>query len=345
MIWQPKYTITDKLAFTIRLIGESIGEIRHMGLARSTLALLEHQARELSSFASTSIEGNPLPLTDVKSLLKASPKHIRDTEREVLNYNHALEMVYESIHKGTLQLNAQTLEHIQSMVIDGLMDNPKDIGHLRQKPVVIRNPKEPDSIVFMPPDYKDVPRLIDSMFTFINMNIGAIDPVILAGLFHRQCVIIHPFMDGNGRSTRIMTTALLGVAGLDIFEIFSFENYYNRNVTKYFKKVGLEGDYYDLQDSTDFTAWLEYFADGILDELRRVAGVIPSSNVPRLEEHHKRLLAAIEEQGSITQREYAALSNRSLAARKKDFQKLLDLGLIEVKGGGRSIHYIIAKTF
>jgi len=68
----------------------------------------------------------------------------------------------------------------------------------------------------------------------------------------------------------LLTTAILGKAGLNLFEIFSFENYYNYNVTRYFKAVGLEGDYYDLAEEVDFSDWLEYFADGILDELRRV---------------------------------------------------------------------------
>ncbi len=83
---------------------------------------------------------------------------------------------------------------------------------------------------------------------FINKNLCKIDPIVLAGLFHRQCVIVHPFIDGNGRTTRLLTTAILGKAGLDLFEIFSFENYYNQNITRYFKAVGLEGDYYDLEN-------------------------------------------------------------------------------------------------
>src|SRR5690606_4409487 len=117
-------------------------------------------------------------------------------------------------------------------------------------------------------------QLTTELMLFINNHIGQIDPIILAGIFHRQCVIIHPFMDGNGRTTRLLTTAILGSAGLDLFQIFSFENYYNRNITQYFKTVGLEGDYYDLEKHIDFSDWLEYFADGILDELHRVRKIL-----------------------------------------------------------------------
>ncbi|MEJ2742760.1 MAG: hypothetical protein P8176_09820 [Gammaproteobacteria bacterium] len=60
-----------------------------------------------------------------------------------------------------------------------------------------------------------------------------------------------------------------------MFEIFSFENYYNHNITRYFKAVGLVDDYYELKNDIDFSAWLEYFTDGILDELRRVRKTLP----------------------------------------------------------------------
>ncbi|MCP5276053.1 MAG: Fic family protein [Burkholderiales bacterium] len=342
MSWKPEYTITDQLLSTMREIGEAIGEIKSFGITKKTLARLELEARELSSYASTSIEGNPLPLTDVKKLLKTRKAHVRDTEREVLNYNKTLQALYTSVRSGKFTLNLKTLEKIQKQVVDGLMDSPDDCGHIRQAPAVIRNPRKINEIVFIPPDAKDVTVLLNELNDFVNTHIGKIDSIILAGLFHRQYVIIHPFMDGNGRTARLLTTAILGKAGLDLFEIFSFENYYNQNITRYFKAVGLEGDYYELKDSIDFTHWLEYFADGILDELRRIRKTLPEtiSTSPRLEPHHKQILDYISEHGSITQREYGSISTRSLAARKLDIEKLLNFELVEAKGAGRGTYYV-----
>ncbi len=152
-------------------------------------------------------------------------------------------------------------------------------------------------------------------------------------------------MDGNERTTRLLTTAILGHTGLDLFEIFSFENYYNQNITRYFKAVGLEGDYYHLANEIDFTSWLEYFTDGILDELVRVRKTLPDhlEPKPRLEPHHQQVLDYIREHGSITQREYGKISSRSLASRKLDFERLLDLNLIETKGTGRGTYYILFR--
>lgn len=345
MPWSPKYTITDKLLLTIRGVGEAIGEIRSFSLTGKTLAKRALVARELSSYASTSIEGNPLSLTDVRHLLKNNSVHIRDTEREVLNYNKALQRLHKAVRSRTFKLNIATLEQVQAQVVDRLMDNSADCGHLRQAPVVIRNPRNLEQLVFIPPDAKDVRKLTSDLTGFINKKIGKIDPVILAGLFHRQFVIIHPFMDGNGRTTRLLTTAILGNSGLDLFEIFSFENYYHQNITRYFKAVGLEGDYYELNKTVDFTKWLEYFADGILDELRRVRKELPENfePQPRLEPHHRQILRYIDKHGSITQREYGTISSRSLASRKLDFEKLLNLGFIETQGAGRGTYYVRAR--
>ena len=183
--------------------------------------------------------------------------------------------------------------------------------------------------------------LMNDLINFINKNIGKIDPILLAGLFHKQNVIIHPFMDGNGCTTRLITTALLGSNGLDLFEIFSLENYYNQNVTRYFDYVGAVGDYYEIARDVDFTQWLEYFSEGILDELKRVQKTLPSFTRPlRLEKHHRDVLQYIEKHNSITQREYATISNRSLAARKQDFQKLITLNLIDSHGKGRATYYV-----
>ncbi len=346
MSWHPKYTISDKLLLTIREIGESIGEIKTLHLTDTALAKLELNARALSSYASTSIEGNPLPLTDVKRLLKTRKESIRDTEREVLNYNSALQALFKSVRQNRFKLNIKTLEQVQGQVVDGLMDNPSHCGALRQAPVIIRNPRKPDEIVFIPPDSKDVRALTEALMAFVNQHVGKIDPVILAGIFHRQNVIIHPFIDGNGRTTRLLTTAILGRSGLDLFEIFSFEDYYNRNITRYFKAVGLEGDYYDLKDQIDFSRWLEYFAEGLLDELRRIIKLLPEQSAPkpRLEPHHHQILDYINDRGSITQREYGAISDRSLASRKLDFEKLTQLNIIEAKGVGRGTYYLLSGS-
>jgi len=165
-MFDPKFTIRPRLLRSIREIGETLGMIRASNLSEARLARLTHAARALSAHASTSIEGNPLPLTDVKRLLKEAPALARDTENEVLNYNRALEWVQAKVKTGRFELSTTTFETIQGMVVEGLMENPFDVGHIRQKPVVIRDPRVVDSTVFLPPDHDDVPDLCDALFAW-----------------------------------------------------------------------------------------------------------------------------------------------------------------------------------
>ncbi len=218
--------------------------------------------------------------------------------------------------------------------------------HALQKPVVVRDPRT-GSTVFWPPDADKVPGLISDLVTYVKENSYKVDPLILAGIFHKQMVIIHPFMDGNGRTARLATKVLLANMGLNTFALFSFENYYNQNVTKYFQTVGEHGDYNDRAASVDFTPWLEYFTGGLIDELLRVKKLLPEvGKTPdtRLEPHHLNILEHIKKNGFIADRDYARFTKRAKPTRALDFQKLINLSLIERKGKGRSTYYTLKGT-
>lgn len=343
-MFRPKYTITDQLLAYIKRINNLVNELNNRRFPSVVLLELERNAREVSSFASTSIEGNPLPLTEVKKILKAKPDHIRDSEREILNYNQALQELNKKLEEDKITLSVQFILKIQGQVVQGLL--PKsEIGQLREKPVVVNDPRTGQSVYF-PPEVKDVKPLMEDLVEFTN-NREAIDPLILAGIFHKQMVIIHPFLDGNGRTTRLVTKVLLASMGLNTFNLFSFENYYNQNVTRYFQTVGEFGNYYDLVRKIDFTPWLEYFTEGIIDELLRVEKLMPEISVnpqSELKPYHLMILEFIQKKGFIRDRDYAKLSDRKKATRALDFQKLIDLGLIERKGRGRATYYILKQT-
>ena len=343
-MFSPQFTITNQLLANIKHINSLITALNTGRFPNVILLEFERTARAVSTYASTSIEGNPLPLTEVKEILKAKPTHIRESEREVLNYNEALEDLNMKISTTHLNISLKLILSIQKKVTNMLLP-AFDSGHLRQKPVVINDPRN-GKTVFLPPDAKDVQPMMEDLIHFVDTNRDTIDPLILAGIFHKQMVILHPFIDGNGRTTRLATKVLLAEMGINTFSLFSFENYYNKNVTKYFQTVGEYGDYYELKKKIDFTSWLEYFTEGIIDELLRVQKILPeSAHTPQTElhPHHHVLLKHIQDNGYISDREYAKLTDRAKATRRLDFKKLLDLGMIERKAKGKATYYILKK--
>lgn len=341
-MFTPKYTITARLLENIKRINAIIFELNSRRFPGVVLVSLQKTAEIISSYSSTSIEGNPLPLTEVKKLLKNQPENLRDSEREVVNYNHILGELNKRLKKGTVKISLSLVLDIQKKVMDALLPKFKT-GRLRDEPVFVNDPKT-GKVIYLPPDHQEVKKLMEDLIDYVEKNNKTVDPLIVAGIFHKQFVLIHPFLDGNGRTARLATKIIMANMGLNTFSLFSFENYYNNNVTKYFQKVGEFGNYYEVKDNLDFTSWLEYFTDGIIDELLRVQKNLPSRAIgiypQKMTQWQRLILDYLKKNGSITTAEYGKLSKRAKATRTLDFKKLLKLGWIKRVGKGRATYYL-----
>lgn len=338
-MFKPTYQLNNALLANIVKIKNLISALNDQKFSELVLARFEKDSYAISAHASTSIEGNPIPLTDVRKILKNTPTHIRDTEKEIVNYNKALEYLNTLVSKPKPITNTFICT-TQSIVIDGLMDK-KNIGKYRKDPVVVNDPRK-RKIAYIPPNASDVQILMSELTVYLEKEFNTTDPLILAGIFHKQFVVIHPFMDGNGRTARLVTKYLLARMGLDTFQLFSFENYYNQNVTKYFSSVGVLGDYYDIAESIDFTDWLIYFTDGIIDELLRVQKLLKNSiSSNRLTSYEKIIVEYIQKNGSISKSEYGNITDRAHSTQILDFKRLVDKNVIARQGKGKATYYII----
>lgn len=335
-MFNPKYTITPDLLNNITQIYKLITALNTHSFSNPILMELLNSARSLSAHASTSIEGNPLPLTEVKKILKNNPLHIRDSQQEVLNYNQTLVWLDEHLN---LPLDLDLILKIHHGVTTKLLP-PYQSGKLRQFPVVVNDIKTRQP-AYLAPDMTDVPPLLNDLVNFIKVNQPQLDPLILSGIFHKQFILIHPFMDGNGRSARLLTKVLLAKLGLNTFKLFSFENYYNQNITKYFASVGERGDYYEIVKDLDFTDWLIYFTDGIIDELIRVSDLLyfKTSTTFQLKPHHHLILDYLHAHDTISDLEYSQLVKRGNSTRSADFTYLINLGLLSRHSGGPATYY------
>ena len=116
---------------------------------------------------------------------------------------------------------------------------------------------------------------------------------------------------------------------------------------RYFEKVGVRDNYYDIKDKIHFAGWLEYFTDGIIDELLRVSKEMRSAELTpetTLKTHDKRIIDHIRENGFITDREYSAITKRAKATRNKDLNRLMAMGLIKKLGKGKSTYYKLTEN-
>lgn len=150
-----------------------------------------------------------------------------------------------------------------------------------------------------------------------------------------QLVHIHPFVDGNGRTSRLLSTLSLYRSGYDFKRLFTLSEFYDRDRGSFY--AALQGV---REQGMDLTGWLDYFAHGLMQQLEEVknrgAAVIRADVVAKthgLGARQAAVLAAIHEAGMLSLGEleplFPEISRRSL---QRDLKLLLDEGLIRPTG-------------
>lgn len=231
-------------------------------LPPSALEELRRQARIRSTHFSTRIEGNRLTLAEAASVVEGRRKDFHGRERDVLevrNYWAALLKVEEWAQRGA-PLTEELIQRLHALVERGPRSRPTPY---RDGQNVIRDSAS-GSIVYLPPEAKDVPSLMTELVAWVKAAEGEGLPIpLVAGLAHYQFVTIHPYFDGNGRTARLLATFLLHRGGYGLQGLFSLEEYHARDLAKYYESLATHPhhNYYQGRETVDLTPWLEYFVE------------------------------------------------------------------------------------
>jgi len=268
----------------------------------------------------------------------------RKDRREVLNYLNVLENI-EALTKKS-PLGEQDILNIHRMVTRGTLDNPDDCGAYRNRYVVVAN-RLTGQVIFRPPKNEDVPGLIKDLVQWINAGEAKErDPVIEAGISHYEFVRIHPFVDGNGRTARVLATLILYLRGFDAKQFFCLDDCYDSDRQAYYKALQSVD-----QKTGDLTTWLEYFVEGVSVSIEVVKERVTRLSSERLRKAERGQIALTERQmmivefinlhGNITNRNVREMFKISDRAALKEIRKLVDLKVIKSEGKGRSLQYIL----
>lgn len=213
----------------------------------------------------THIEGNELNITQAEKVMQGEDVVARQRDvQEVINYRKAMEYIGELQGNGELQIDEALINKLHKLTVDRLLD-PEKTGSFRKTGVVIRNSFSGE-VSFRPPEAVAVPLQINDLLAFINSASDEdVHPVLKSGIVHYEFVRIHPFVDGNGRVGRCLSTLILYEEGYDIRKFFSLEEYFDRNSAAYYQALQSVG-----KRDGDLTEWLEYFVEGLAIELAKI---------------------------------------------------------------------------
>lgn len=298
-----------------------------------------------SAHSSTAIEGNPLTLKEVSDLAQGREVMARrKDQQEVLNYFEALDKIPNFASRNPFTL--KDLLEVHKTVTKNTLEKSEYEGDLRPVQVIIGNPVTKE-ITFRPPKTEEVLQLVEDFLKWFNSpKIDELNPVIVSGLIHYELVRIHPFIDGNGRTARIMATMLLYKRGFDLKRFFALDDYYDHDRNSYYDALQTVN-----QNTLDVTEWLEYFTDGVTISIKtvkeRVIGLSKNIKVLKdkgqiaLNNRQMLIVEKIIENGKIANRDVQEMFNLSHSVAYDELTKMVDIEVIKMKGKGRDTHYVL----
>lgn len=232
-----------------------------VSLPKAMANKLRKNSRKKSAYSSNRIEGNPLTEKQAGDAIENDDRrHFLKPEQEVRNYYLALSLLEEKAERKE-PFSRELILEVQKLVEKGA---PKEkIGFRGATPPGVLFAVY-DSITgnpdYIPPEYCDIPALIDELVTYVNTTSD--HPLIVSAVVHYQIVTIHPFEDGNGRTARLLSGYVLDLNGYGFNGIGSLEEYFAYDVDSYYDAIqmGLPALYYSGRDDPPHPEiWFDYF--------------------------------------------------------------------------------------
>ncbi len=343
--------ITPEMLRLIASIDEFKGAWRALGtLAPDRLSALRRVATIESIGSSTRIEGSKLSDQDVERLLsnlQIKSFTTRD-EQEVAGYAEVMELVFSS-----WQDIALTENHIKQLHRDLLTYSTKDAWHRgnyktsTNSVVAFDEDGKQLGVVFETATPFDTPRLVTELVTWFNQERAAarFHPLILIAIWVVVFLEIHPFQDGNGRLSRVLTTLLLLQVGYAYVPYSSLESVIERSKESYY--LALRQTQATIRTAMpNWQPWLVFFVRALSEQVRRLNRKVDREKIvlASLPELSMRVVEFAREHGRITMGDAIRLTSGNRNTLKQHFRALVERGHLNQHGAGRGVWYELGAS-
>ncbi len=338
--------ITLEFLALIAEIDEFKGAWRAFGtLAPERLNALRRVATIESIGSSTRIEGSKLGDRDVERLLsnlQIQSFKTRD-EQEVAGYAKVMETVFESWADIPITEN-----HIRQLHRDLLSYSTKDDHHRGAYKTTSNSVAAFDEsghqigIVFKTATPFDTPRLMNELVVWLKeaRETGRLHSLLVIGIFIVVFLEIHPFQDGNGRLSRVLTTVLLLQAGYAYVPYSSLENVIEHSKEGYY--LALRQTQGTIRtEAPDWQPWLFFFLRALKQQKRRLADKVEREKIviAALPELAVRIVDHARQHGRVTIGDMIRLTGASRNTLKEHFRRVVALGHLEQHGVRKGTWY------
>jgi len=345
MHFQPEFTITPGINKSLIEIERVRGFLDAIKIKEEWFSAIQKEALVLESHYSTHIEGTALSLEQARKILNGNKvEGVReDDKKELLNYRKAMDFVSKYLGKED-PMTEGLIREIHKILVKGVRGGRAEPGEYRavQNYVINSRTKE---IIYTPPPPLEVPHLVRGFVVWSNKD-KDISDILAAGIAQFQFVHIHPFLDGNGRTARLLSTLILYKTGYDFKKLFTLSEYYDKDRPAYYEAIQSV-----RENNMDMTFWLEYFVEGLRSQMNSIKeksqriikydSVLQRASSTGLLERQIKALRFIIQNESISRSEYVEKFKVSLRTANYDLSLLETKGLIKRIGTGRTIRYVL----
>ena len=197
---------------------------------------LKEKAIRDSIKGSNAIENIHTTEKRINEIAAGDSKAFTHPEKEIIGYSNVLNDIH-AFHERII-LDKTSLLSLHKQLLDVVESENR--GHFKKEPNYISEKRNGQNhVVFVPTAPKDVEESIDQMLIAFNVasHNPNINPLLLISCFILDFLCIHPFDDGNGRMSRLLTLLLLYKRGFDIGKFISIENMINENKGEYYRAL------------------------------------------------------------------------------------------------------------
>jgi len=261
MSFEPRFAVSNPITAALTRIERARGFLEAAKLSEDWIRRMGERALVLEAHYTTHIEGTRLTLEQSERLLAGEtvPEADPDDARELLNYRGAFEFVSTYLGNGG-PITEGLIREIHQRLVEGVRGGSAAPGEYRHVQNYVVNSATRE-VVYTPPPAHDVPILMQELVAWLNAP-RDVHPVLASGVAQFQLVHIHPFLDGNGRTSRLLSTLCLYRAGYDFKRLFTISEYYDRDRPAFYRAIqGVRAQGMDL------TGWLEFFTEGLAIQL------------------------------------------------------------------------------
>ncbi|MCK9521703.1 MAG: Fic family protein [Proteobacteria bacterium] len=340
--------ITPELLGLIAEIDEFKGAWKALGtLAPERLSALRRIATIESIGSSTRIEGSKLSDSEVEKLLShlAIRSFSSRDEQEVAGYADTMELIFQSWEDIPLTEN-----HVRQLHRDLLQHSDKDErhrGNYKTSPnnvAAFDEQGQPIGIVFETATPFDTPRLMQELVNWTNaaLETRSLHPLLVVGIFVVIFLAIHPFQDGNGRLSRILTALLLLRCGYAYTPYSSLESVIENSKEGYY--LALRQTQATIRtDAPNWQPWLLFFLRALHQQMKRLEKKVEREHIvlAALPELSSQILEYAREHGRVTMKDMVVLTGANRNTLKEHFRKLMKNGCLTMEGKGRGAWYRI----